>query len=29
MTSIYREHSDKGMPSPHMWSTTFASRVDF
>jgi len=29
MTAIYRERSDKSMPSPHMWSTTFASRVDF
>jgi len=29
MTSIYRERSDRSMPSPHMWSTTFASRVDF
>lgn len=29
MTSIYRERSDKTMPSPHMWSTTFASSVNF
>jgi hypothetical protein len=29
MTSIYRERSDSSMPSPHVWSTAFASRVDF
>lgn len=29
MTTIYRERSDASMPSPHVWSTTFASRVDF
>jgi hypothetical protein len=29
MTAIYRERSDGSMPSPHMWSTAFASRVDF
>ena len=29
MTTIYRERSDKSMPTPHVWSTTFASRVDF
>jgi hypothetical protein len=29
MTSIYRERSDSSMPSPHVWSSTFASRVDF
>lgn len=29
MTSIYRERGDKTVPNPHMWSTTFASRVDF
>jgi hypothetical protein len=29
MTSIYRERSDSTMPSPHVWSSTFASRVDF
>jgi hypothetical protein len=29
VTTIYRERSDTSMPSPHMWSTTFASRVEF
>jgi hypothetical protein len=29
MTSIYRERGERDMPAPHMWSTTFASRVDF
>ena len=29
MTSIYRERSDASMPSPHVWSTAFASRVEF
>lgn len=29
MTTIYRERSDASMPSPHMWSSAFASRVDF
>lgn len=29
MTTIYRERSDKSMPAPHVWSTTFASRLDF
>ena len=29
VTSIYRERSDASMPSPHLWSTTVASRVDF
>ena len=29
MTTIYRERSDATMPSPHLWSTAFASRLDF
>lgn len=29
MTSIYRERSDRSMPTPHVWSSTFASRIDF
>lgn len=29
MTTMYREHSDKSMPTPHVWSTMLASRVDF
>ena len=25
MTSLYRERSDKNMPTPHVWSTTFGN----
>jgi hypothetical protein len=29
MTMLYRESRDDSMPAAHIWSTTFASRVDF
>jgi hypothetical protein len=28
-TVLHRQHGDSNLPSAHMWSATFASRVDF